>query len=354
MPADAVLTIADPVWTPPVRTGWFARASANYIRDERDLPFLKLTLQLLGLFLPATVVMFIPGVFRWWMAPLYWGAYLWFIGPFILMLHNTSHRTLYKREHKRLNRLIPWGLGVFFGQSPETYFAHHIGMHHVDGNLPADLSSTMRYQRDSFRDFLHYFFTFLFLGAFQLYRYLRERGRTKLAQRFLIGEVSYFAATAVLLAWNWRPALVVCVVPMVTTRLLLMMGNWAQHAFVDPDDPTNDYRTVVSFINSPYNKRCFNDGYHLGHHLKASCHWTDLPVDFLERRERMAQEGALVFEKIDYFKIWVLLMFKQHRRLARYYVNLDPAAPLSEDEVVALIHRRLQRFDPVALAALTV
>jgi len=136
------------------------------------------------------------------MAPVYWGAYLWFIGPFILMLHNTSHRPLYKREYRWLNRLIPWGLGVFLGQSPETYFAHHIGMHHVDGNLPADLSSTMRYQRDSLRDFGKYFLSFLFLGAVQLYTYLRQRGRHKLATRFLIGELTYLAVTVVLLAWN--------------------------------------------------------------------------------------------------------------------------------------------------------
>jgi len=66
-----------------------------------------------------------------------------------------------------------------------------------------------------------------------------------------------------------------------------------------------------------------------------------MPEDFLARRERMAQEGALVFRKVDYFQIFVLLMLKQHRRLARYYVNLDPAAPLGEDEVVALIRRRV-------------
>jgi hypothetical protein len=52
----------------------------------------------------------------------------------------------------------------------------------------------------------------------------------------------------------------VFVVPLLVTRALLMMGNWAQHAFVDPEHPTDDYRTVVAFVNSGYNRRGFNYG----------------------------------------------------------------------------------------------
>jgi hypothetical protein len=85
------------------------------------------------------------------------------------MLHNTSHRVLFKREYNLLNKYIPWVLGIFVGQSPETYFVHHIGMHHAEGNLPNDLSSTMKYQRDSFVDFLKYVSRFLFLGDIDLF-----------------------------------------------------------------------------------------------------------------------------------------------------------------------------------------
>ena len=38
------------------------------------------------------------------------------------------------------------------GQSPETYFAHHIAMHHLEGNLPDDDSTTMPFKRDSGSD----------------------------------------------------------------------------------------------------------------------------------------------------------------------------------------------------------
>jgi fatty acid desaturase len=316
------------------------------------MPFIRLSLFLTLVFGGAAIYMFIPGNFRLWMAPIYWALYFVFLGPFVLMLHNVCHNTLFKRQYDLLNKYIPWIVGIFLGQSPEAYFVHHIGMHHAEGNLPDDLSSTMRYQRDSFIDFSKYLGRFLLLGDFDLYRYMRGRGRKRLASRLVIGETFFLALTAAALLWNWRAGLVVFAVPMLATRVLQMMGNWTQHAFVDPDDPANDYRTVVTSINSTYNRRCFNDGYHLGHHLKPNRHWLDMPTAFLENREAMIKQQSLVFRKIDYFMIYVLLMLKRYKALAKYFVNLDPDNPLSEDEIVTMIKRRVKKLDAHQLAAL--
>ena len=62
-------------------------------------------------------------------------------------------------------------------------------------------------------------------------------------------------------------------------------------------------------------------------------------------RERMPHEmieyDSIVFEKIDYFMIWVLLITRQKRILARYFVQLDPENPKSEEEILTLFERRL-------------
>ena len=352
MISDGVITITDPVPETQRSSGLIARMFGPLVRDERDLPFVRLSLLLTGTVVLLAVAMFVPGVFRWWLAPVYWALFFWFIGPFILMLHCTSHRILFKREYEILNKYIPWVLGVFLGQSPETYFVHHIGMHHTDGNLPDDLSTTMPYQRDSFADWLRYVGRFMFLGDVELYHYMMRRGRRRLAVRLVVGEVFHFTLMVAALLLHWRAALVVFVVPTFLLRVLLMMGNWAQHALVDPDDPTNDYRTVITFINSAYNHRCWNDGYHLGHHLKPNRHWLDMPADMLDKREQMIANRSLVFRKIDYFMIFLLLMFKRYRTLAKYHVDLDPGNPMSEDEVIALIKRRVKRFEPEQLTAI--
>ncbi len=345
---ETTLTLTDPTPTTQPHLTFLDRAFSPLVKEERDLAFVRLSIWLTLVFLPLLVIMFLPGNFRWWMAPLYWALYAWYLGPFILMLHNTSHRVLYKKKYDLLNKYIPWVLGPMVGQSPGTYYAHHMGIHHADGNLPKDLSSTMPYQRDSFIDFMKYYLRFM-VSYPQMISYFRRNKRFKMLRMLVVGEVFHIALILGLLYWNWRPALVAFVIPFFMTRFLLMAGNWTQHAFVDPDDPTNDYKTVITFINSPYNHRCFNDGYHLGHHLKANRHWLDMPDDFLQKKQTMIEAQSIVFTKLDYFMIFLLLMFKRHRFLTKFYVQLTPEDPLSDDEIVALFHKRLAKFSPEQL-----
>ena len=42
-------------------------------------------------------------------------------------------------------------------------------------------------------------------------------------------------------------------------RALIMVGNWAQHAFIDRGDPANIHRNSSTCINCCDNLRCFND-----------------------------------------------------------------------------------------------
>lgn len=318
-------------------------ALRGLLRDERDLPFVRLAVLLSLLLIPlATAIVFAPSL-RWWLVPVYWVAYVWFLGPYVLMLHNTSHRVLFKHRYGALGRYIPWVLGPFLGMSPQTYFAHHIGMHHQEENGAEDLSSTLSYQRDSFLDFVRYYFRFL-VGYGAMLRYFRRKGRGSMARKFWTGEVAYIGLAVLVGLWSWEAALALFVVPLFFTRFALMSGNWAQHAFIDPADPQNPYRSITTFIDSPYNHRCFNDGYHLGHHLKPSRHWLEMPDDFEAHRAKMAAEGAIVFRKIDYFVIWFLLMTKRYRTLARFWVHLGDGPPPDVEERVAIMRQRTRRL----------
>jgi fatty acid desaturase len=277
------------------------RIALRFIHDGRDLPFLKLMVILTATVIPSGVVLFVPGAFRWWLGAAHLALVLYFLGPFVLMLHNTSHRTLFRRPWQWMNHYIPWVLGPFFGESPGTYFAHHVGMHHPENNLEDDLSSTLPYVRDSFAEFLRYFLRFFFCVIFEMTRYFRRKRRRALLLHALTGEVLFAAAVAGLMLVNARATLVAFVVPLVLTRFLMMTGNWGQHAFVDRAAPENCYRNSITCINTGYNTRCFNDGYHIGHHLKPTRHWTEMPQDFWRHRQTYQAEGAIVFSGIDFF-----------------------------------------------------
>ncbi|MBX3465957.1 MAG: fatty acid desaturase [Planctomycetes bacterium] len=313
---------------------------ARLLCDPRDAPLLGVVVGMSLVLVPGALVLYAPGGFSWPLAAAYLAALFGlFFDRYILMLHATRHRRLF-RPGLELDAWVDWALGPLAGQSPCTYHAHHLGMHHVENNLWADASSTLPYRRDSALDFLRYWGRFLVAGVVDLVAYLLGRRRTKLARRAALGELAYLATLGALLWVEWRATLVVFVVPLVAARFAMMAGNWAQHAFVDPADPGNPYRNSLTTINTRYNRRCFNDGYHIGHHLKPSRHWSELPGELLEHLDTYRDQGALVLEGLDFFQVWALLMVKDHDTLARHVVHLG-GAPRSHDETVALLRARL-------------
>ncbi len=333
------IALRDPTYVEPARRGWLEKLALRLICDPRDLPFVRLSALLVLVVVVPGVYLFLPGRFSWPIAVAHLGLVLYFMGPFVLMLHNTSHRRLYKTEHAWMNQIIPWLIGPFFGESPETYFVHHVGMHHPENNLETDLSSTMFYRRDRALDFLRYFSRFFFGILLELPAYFVRKGRRSLMVRCLVGELLFYAVVVGLAFVSWQATLFVLVLPFLFTRLGMMAGNWAQHAFIDQAAPENCYRNSITCINSGYNKRCFNDGYHIGHHIKQTRHWTDMPRDFEENIATYAKERAIVFQGLDFFLVWLLLMFKRYDVLARRVVALSPDAP-SFEETVALLKER--------------
>ncbi len=319
------------------------------IRDERDLPFVYLTIKITVILMGSAALLYSPlleGI--WWNI---WAAVHFilcivvFLGPYTLMLHNTSHRPLFKKEKEIWNRYIPRILGPFMGQSPDLYFLHHMGMHHAEGNLPADKSSTMPFQRDSVFGFLHYYFRFLTVGVIELALYFFSRKRNAMARKAALVEYSYYVIMALLCVYAGLGAtMAVFIIPLIVVRLGMMSGNWGQHAFVDPDNPRNDYTSSITCINSVYNRKCFNDGYHIGHHLVPNMHWTDLPVEFEKNADKYAANKALIFEGLDFHMVFIFLMLKRYKKLASHLVNINGDTFKDEAEAIAIMKKRTLVF----------
>ncbi|WP_347156386.1 fatty acid desaturase family protein [Pontibacter chitinilyticus] len=334
--------IADPVFVRPIRYSLPDRFFLKLIRDERDLPFVYLTLQISLFMLPAGLLLYLPlANWLWWALAITYFVLNNFIfkGSFGLMLHCTSHRRFFKQKYDFLNYYLPWVVGPFFGQTPETYFSHHLGMHHVENNLEDDLSSTMLYQRDSLRGFLLYFGNFLFLGAAYLIRYFDVRNIRKLRDKVIRGELVFLACCVVLCFVDWQATLVVFILPFLISRLIMMVGNWAQHSLIDYDEPGNCYKNSITCINTKYNNKCWNDGYHINHHLQPSLHWTLYPVHFQENLEVFAANKALVFEGIHWLHIWLYLMTKNYKKLAAHLVNINHTFASEEEAIQVMKHR---------------
>jgi fatty acid desaturase len=338
----APLVLTDPIYRPrPLRA--LERIIAAIVHDPRDLPFVWLIAAVSATVVPAAVLLMIEPNFSWWAA----SAYLLVVigvcqARFLAMYHHIAHRPLFTRRAAFLKQYVNWILGPLFGVPPNGYYAHHILMHHVENNHEGDLSSTMRYQRDSFRDFLRYFFD-VFSGAYyHLPVSLLRRKRYRLARYVFIGGCSYLVLISVVACFNWRAALVVYIIPWAVAMVGFCCTTWGAHAFIDPAAPDNIYRGAVICLNTLYNHVAFNDGYHIVHHVKPTLHWTEMPEEFLANRSTYAREDAIIFQKLDYQAIVFLLMTKRYDVLARHCVHLGTRR--SEEETIAILRERTAKF----------
>jgi fatty acid desaturase len=337
------MVLTDPTSAPVYGDGLISRWCKKHLVEARDEVFVRLTLRMIAIQSTAMVALY--AALRW--APItpwipmaaYFALWGYLTPPVILMLHCTMHRK-FIQSPKALDKAHPFVMSFFFGM-PMGYREHHVGMHHVEDNMGHDLSSTLRYRRDSFLNFLVYFFRFFFLIAIELPLYLVRKRKYAMARRALLGEATHqVAIIGSMLLIDWRFGLTVFLAPYVACRFMMMVGNWGQHAFVNTARKNNGIANAISCINSGYNKRCFNDGYHVGHHLRANMHWTEMPANFLANREMYAREGALVFEGLDFFLVSVLLWTGRWDVLGRRFVRLGE--PRTDEEVIAMLKERVK------------
>lgn len=320
---------------PPPPGGIFEKV----LHEPRNRRHLDVIVQS-SLIIPFALWLFYLESFSWWLALGYWTVWMIFSERFTTMFHCTIHHLrVFKERYHVLNFYLSWILASFYGQTPWSFYIHH-NMHHVEGNLPDDLSSTMAYQRDNFLHFIVYYLKFTIYGIFDLTRYYRDRGDHEMARRHLKCEFIYFAICIALAFWSWQAVLVVFIVPMLYIRMIMIMGNWVQHAFIDPKEPDNPYRNSVNAIGRKYNQACFNAGYHIYHHIRPGMHCWDLDQEFEKNRERYGREDAIAFD-LDMGKLLALLFLRKHRELLRYFVRLPGAPERSDEEVLELFRRRL-------------
>ncbi|KAH8158973.1 hypothetical protein CIB48_g9268 [Xylaria polymorpha] len=271
----------------------------------------------------------------------------WSIGVYTLLRHQHIHQrgVLNKGSWARIfDHAFPYVMDPLMGHTWNSYFYHHVKHHHVEGNGPNDLSSTVRYQRDSIWHFILYVGRFCLLVWLDLPLYFFRTGRWTLGLRAAFWELSNYAALISLLRYNFKPTLFTLFIPLLIMRLGLMVGNWGQHAFLDADEPDSDYRSSITLIDVPSNRYCYNDGYHTSHHLNPLRHWRDHPVHFLESKEIYSREHALVFHNIDYLMITVRLIMRDYEHLARCLVPIGDQIDMTMEQRVALLKRHTRKF----------
>ncbi|KAI9809723.1 MAG: hypothetical protein M1825_000156 [Sarcosagium campestre] len=321
----------------------YVQWARSVVRRPTDVVFLSHILIYLSTSLPSAIYLFIN--FSYPHAIFHWLMQGWYCGSFTLMLHNHIHNNgVLAKNYAWLDQLWPYILEPLMGHTWDSYYYHHVKHHHVEGNGPDDLSSTIRYQRDDLIDFLAYVGRFLFFIYFDLPCYFIRKRKTKLAFQSCLSETLAYLFIYALAQLDLRATIFVLLIPLVQMRIGMMVGNWGQHAFVDEVEPDSDYRSSITLIDVPSNRYCFNDGWHTSHHLNPRRHWRDHPVSFLKGKKQYEDGRALVLSNIDYLMITVKLMQKDYHHLAKCMVPIGDQVHLSHQEKMDLLRAKTRRF----------
>ena len=171
--------------------------------------------------------------------------------------------------------------------------------------------------------------------------YLFNKKRKKFYLRLTYGEMSFYLFCVAMCFVNFKVTLLIFIIPFLFARVVMMLGNWAQHAFVDPNDPLEN---TINCINTKYNDKCWNDGYHISHHIKPNLHWTLHPEHLLTNMHEYAENKAFVFEGIHFLHVWWYLMTNNYETLAKRVVNINGMFK-SEAEVIALMKARTRKIE---------
>ena len=121
--------------------------------------------------------------------------------------------------------------------------------------------------------------------------------------------------------------------PFMEQVVLLMMANWSWHAFIDPDDPSNEEVLSTTILNGQIN--VLNEDAHVTHHKYPGTHWSNTPR-LLEkhRAEYDAQGYGSVFKNTHVFEVGGLCVAAEYSELAKRFVGFIPEG--HEDEVLGV------------------
>lgn len=337
--------ITDPQYVKKEHLSAYDRFWMRFIKDERDLPFIYLLTRIHLFVFPWAFLLFTPLLtsWVWWLVYIPYAYYSqsYFKGRFGLAFHCMCHRMIFKKQYQWMHKYVTWIVCPFFGHTPETYFGHHIMMHHVENNMEDDASSTLKYQRDNPWHFLQYLGHFLAMGFIDTFNYLFRRTQRKIYMQFSAGEITWFIFCIAMCFVNFKATMMIFIAPVIYGRFIMMLGNWTQHAFIDKSDPEGHFSGVYNCINNVYNQNCWNDGYHSIHHLNPALHYTEIPGVFMKNIENFKKNKTFIFDGIHYLHIFYYIMFKKYDKLVENMVNIDNTFA-SDEEARALVIERLK------------
>ena len=329
----------------------------RFVKNEQDSYMVNAVL-LLGVFVPTSFVLLgmhtvRNGGINWLLCLAY---HQFRIGPFVMnfgyiyaLAHREGHAIaaktgMWKQPYDRRGPqryVFNYWIGLFFGVTPASFDVGHSIIHHKYSNDEHDTITCSDRPRDNWVSYVSYAPRFALYAAnittlTHFWAQAREIGNPHWKYFFstVFGTAWYAAFVAMTArAFGGWFALWYVGYPFMEQVVLLMMANWSWHAFIDPDDPSNEEVLSTTILNGQIN--VLNEDAHVTHHKYPGTHWSNTPR-LLEkhRAEYDAQGYGSVFKNTHVFEVGGLCVAAEYSELAKRFVGFIPEG--HEDEVLGV------------------
>ena len=223
--------------------------------------------------------------------------------------HNHTHLRMW--HGRRANRLTDYWLTLLQGHPTFVFWPAHVGNHHRFRHGPRDIARTYRPEFGGDTNHLWGYLLHPLQAGLVLYplflRWLaRLRRHSPGAFRYCMGQYAlWLGSWAILLALDWKKALLLVIVPQLHGLHWLLATNYLQHAHADgrplsraqrklPGTPLNYARNFEGWVNP----LLFNIGLHTAHHEHSRAHWSQLTrlhaEHYRQRVDPALNEGGLL------------------------------------------------------------
>lgn len=302
----------------------------------------------------------IPGLFLW--SFLYtlengFNPYLCFayhvfrLGPYFMnfaycytMCHKEGHTQLGLFKGilaKPMSMVFNWWIGLFFGVMPSSFAYGHSINHHKYNNGPFDVVTTSDKPRDNFRNFMSYLprWALYSINVSTVIQFFKE-GQYMTCIKMLLGNLWWATWFSVFYSQNPQFAIWYVAFPVGENVLLLACINWTWHAFLNPEDPEDEFIGSVTILDGPIS--VLQEDYHVVHHQYPGAHWSTHEQRYEShfKAGEYTTKPATIFRDTHAFELFALIVLREYDELAKKFV--DHSGTISHDDKKLILQQRLR------------
>jgi len=227
-------------------------------------------------------------------------------------------------KHGPVRFIFNWWAGLFYGVLPATFAFGHSVNHHKYNNGPNDVISTADKPRDSWVAlvcFMPRFF--LYASNFStVLQFLREN-QPKVAVRMVFGSLCYLAFGALIVyTYDVSFAIAYFAYPFLENVFLLACVSWSWHAFVNPENPPDEYVQSLTILGGSIN--VLNEDAHVVHHQYPGVHWSKNASMLQKHATVYGDRLGSVFWGTHTFEILALVLLADYEQLAEKFIGRVP------------------------------